>query len=86
MEKAIKAKVLLVRIPPELIGLLTSLIDGSGRKALVRTKESKKDEVYLIATPDTYQDLLSIISYIKRHIPQLEVIGTLKDGSETLDL
>jgi|GEM_PF-672648 hypothetical protein len=86
MEKAIKAKVLLVRIPPELIGLLTSLIDGSGRKALVRTKESKKDEVYLIATPDTYQDLLSIISYIKRHIPQLEVIGTLKDGSEALDL
>lgn len=85
MGKAIRAKVLLVRIPPEFIGLLTSLIDGSGRKAIVRTKESKKDEVYLIATPDTYQDLLSTVSYIKRHLPQLEIIETLKDGSETLD-
>lgn len=85
MEKAIKAKVLLIRIPPELIGLLTSLIDGSGRKAIVRTKESRKDEVYLIATPDTYEDLLSTLSNIKRHITQLEIIESPKDESETLD-
>ncbi len=80
MERAIKAKVLLVRVPTELIGLLTSLIDGSGRKALVRTKEKKRDEVYLIATPDTYQELLLVISYIKRHIPELEVIGEVESS------
>lgn len=81
MEKVIKAKVLLVKIPPELTGLFTSLIDGSGRRAIVRTKDDQKDVVYLIATPDTYEELLSIIPYIKKHIPHIEVLGQI-DASQ----
>jgi len=49
-------------------------MDGAGRKAIVRTKEKSSDEVYLIATPDTFEDLYPILENIKRHIP-LEIVG-----------
>jgi hypothetical protein len=49
-------------------------MDGAGRKAIVRTKEKSSEEVYLIATPDTFEDLYPILENIKRHIP-LEIVG-----------
>lgn len=75
MERAIKARILLVKVPPELIGIFTSLIDGSGRRAIVRTKESREDLVYLIATPDTYEELIFTVEQIKKHMPQVEMLG-----------
>lgn len=74
MSKEIRARVLLVRVPKRYIGLFTTLMDGAGRKAIVRTKEKSSDEVYLIATPDTFEDLYPILENIKRHIP-LEIVG-----------
>ncbi|HAV40011.1 MAG: hypothetical protein AB1353_08305 [Aquificota bacterium] len=74
MSKEIRARVLLVRVPKRYIGLFTALMDGAGRKAIVRTKEKSSDEVYLIATPDTFEDLYPILENIKRHIP-LEIVG-----------
>lgn len=74
MSKEIRARVLLVRVPKRHIGLFSALIDGAGRKAIVRTKEKSSDEVYLIATPDTFEDLYPILENIKRHIP-LEIVG-----------
>jgi len=49
-------------------------MDGAVRKAIVRTKEKSSEEVYLIATPDTFEDLYPILENIKRHIP-LEIVG-----------
>lgn len=74
MSKEIRARVLLVRVPKRHIGLFSALIDGAGRKAIVRTKEKSSDEVYLIATPDTFEDLYPILENIKRHIP-FEIVG-----------
>lgn len=74
MSKEIRARVLLVRVPKRHIGLFSALMDGTGRKAIVRTKEKSSDEVYLIATPDTFEDLYPILENIKRHIP-LEIVG-----------
>lgn len=37
MNREVRARVLLVRVPKESIGLFTALVDGSGRKAVVRT-------------------------------------------------
>jgi len=74
MSKEIRARVLLVRVPKRHIGLFSALMDGAGRKAIVRTKEKSSDEVYLIATPDTFEDLYPILENIKRHIP-LEIVG-----------
>ncbi len=74
MSKEIRARVLLVRVPKRHIGLFTALMDGAGRKAIVRTKEKSSEEVYLIATPDTFEDLYPILENIKRHIP-VEIVG-----------
>ena len=65
---------LLVRVPKRHIGLFSALMDGAGRKAIVRTKEISSEEVYLNATPDTFDDLYPILENIKRHIP-LEIVG-----------
>ena len=56
---------LLVRVPKRHIGLFCALMDGAGRKAIVRTKEKSSEEVYLIATPDTFEDLYPILENIK---------------------
>ena len=74
MSKEIRARVLLVRVPKRHIGLFSALMDGAVRKAIVRTKEKSSEEVYLIATPDTFEDLYPILENIKRHIP-LEIVG-----------
>ena len=65
---------LLVRVPKRHIGLFSALMDGAGRKAIVRTKEKSSEEDYLIATPDSFEDLYPILENIKRHIP-LEIVG-----------
>jgi len=78
MRREIRARVLLVKVEPSLTGLLTALIDGSGKNAIVRTKEGQKELVYLIATPDTYEELLRILPYIKKHMPSLEVMGEVE--------
>lgn len=75
MKKEIRARVLLVRVPKEKIGLFTALVDGSGRRAIVRTKEKSSQEVYLIATPDTFESLFSLLENIKKHLRELEVVG-----------
>lgn len=75
MNKEIKAKVLLVKVPKELIGLFTALVDGSGRRAIVRTKEKSSQEVYLIATPDTFEELYPLLENIKKHMKDLEILG-----------
>jgi len=66
--------VLLVRVPKEKIGLFTSLVDGSGRYAIVRTKEKSSDEVYLIATPDTYRGLLEVLENIASFLPEVRIL------------
>ena len=43
MSKEIRARVLLVRVPKRHIGLFSALMDGAGRKAIVRTKEGKRE-------------------------------------------
>ncbi|MDW8295043.1 MAG: hypothetical protein RMK21_06800 [Aquificaceae bacterium] len=78
MNREVKARVLLVRVPKESIGLFTALIDGSGRKAVARTKEKSSEEVYLIATPHTFEELLSLVESIGRHIEGVEVIGEVE--------
>ena len=77
MSKEIKARVLLVRVPKEQIGLFTALVDGSGRKAIVRTKEKSSQEVYLIATPDTFKDLYPLLENIRKHLRDIKVIGEI---------
>ncbi|MFN3813722.1 MAG: hypothetical protein ACK4SM_03770 [Aquificaceae bacterium] len=69
MRRVIRARVLLVKVPRKSVGIFTALMDGSGRKAIVRSKERDKDKVYLIATPDTYQELFQIVKNISKHIP-----------------
>jgi D-alanyl-D-alanine carboxypeptidase len=82
--REIKARIILLRLPVPKIGLFTALMDGSGRNAVVRTKEKKRDLVYVIATPDTYERTLEVLNYIKRHIPELEILGEV--SSEELDI
>ncbi|RMH02753.1 MAG: DUF4911 domain-containing protein [Aquificota bacterium] len=72
--KEIRARILLLRVPKRQIGLFSSLMDGAGRYAIVRTKERSSEEVYLIATPHTFEKLPSLLENIKRHIP-FEVVG-----------
>ncbi|WP_448587743.1 hypothetical protein [Thermocrinis sp.] len=72
--KEIRARIILLRVPTKDIGLFTALMDGSGRNAIVRTKEKKSDQVYVITTPDTYQKTLEILGYIGKHIG-LEILG-----------
>ena len=74
----VKAKTFLVKVPKEKIGLFTALMDGSGRRAIVRTKEKAQDLVYLIATPDTYEDTLFVLENIKKHLP-VEILGPVED-------
>ncbi|MFN4012386.1 MAG: hypothetical protein ACK4KZ_00840 [Aquificaceae bacterium] len=78
MSKEIRAKVLLVRVPKEKIGLFTALVDGSGRRAIVRTKEKSSDEVYLIATPHTFESLFPLLENIKKHLTDLEIVGEVE--------
>ncbi len=79
MSKEVRARVLLVKVPKEKIGLFTALMDGSGRRAVVRTKEKSSQEVYLIATPDTFPELLPVLELIKKHMPELEILGESED-------
>ncbi len=76
--KGVKAKVLLVKVPKKKIGLFTALVDGSGRNAIVRTKEGAQDLVYLIATPDTYENLLTVLENIGKHL-EVQVWGLAED-------
>ncbi|WP_029551920.1 DUF4911 domain-containing protein [Thermocrinis jamiesonii] len=82
--KEIKAKIILLKIPVSKIGLFTALMDGSGRNAIVRTKEKKKDEVYLITTPHTYERTLQVLNFIKKHIPEIEILGEVE--AEEMDI
>ncbi|MCS6876003.1 MAG: DUF4911 domain-containing protein [Aquificaceae bacterium] len=79
MSKEVRARVLLVRVPKEKIGLFSALVDGSGRKALVRTKEKSSNEVYLIATPDTFSELFPLVESIKKHIEEVEILGEVEN-------
>ncbi len=73
-----KSKILLVKVPKEKIGLFSALVDGSGRNAIVRTKEKSQELVYLIATPDTYQNLLSVLENIKKHL-DIKILGPVEE-------
>ena len=77
--KEARARIILLKAPVSKIGLFTALMDGSGRNAIVRTREKKKDQVYLITTPHTYQRTLEVLSYIKKHLPELEVLGEVEE-------
>ena len=72
--KEIRARVLLLRVPKRDIGLFSALMDGAGRYAIVRTKEKSSEEVYLIATPDTFEKLPVILENIGKHI-SFQVVG-----------
>ncbi len=78
MSKEVKARVLLVKVPKEKIGLFTALIDGSGRYAIVRTREKSSDEVYLIATPDTFSGLLKVLEEVRSLLPELYLVGEVE--------
>ncbi len=78
MRKEVKARVLLVRVPKEKIGLFTALIDGSGRHAIVRTKEKSSEEVYLIATPDTLSELFGVLEGVKSFLPEVSLVGEVE--------
>ncbi len=78
MSKEVKARVLLVKVPKEKIGLFTALIDGSGRYAIVRTREKSSDEVYLIATPDTFSGLLKVLEEVRSFLPELYLVGEVE--------
>ncbi len=75
MNREVKARVLLVRVPKEKIGLFTSLMDGAGRYAIVRTKERSSEEVYLISTPDTFPGLSKVLENIKAFLPEVSPVG-----------
>ncbi|QID33693.1 DUF4911 domain-containing protein [Pampinifervens florentissimum] len=78
MSKEVKARVLLVKVPKEKIGLFTALIDGSGRYAIVRTREKSSEEVYLIATPDTFSGLLEVLEGVRSFLPELNLVGEVE--------
>ena len=78
MSKEVKARVLLVKVPKEKIGLFTALIDGSGRYAIVRTREKSSEEVYLIATPDTFSGLLEVLEEVRSFLPELNLVGEVE--------
>ncbi len=78
MSKEVKARVLLVKVPKEKIGLFTALIDGSGRYAIVRTREKSSEEVYLIATPDTFSGLLEVLEEVRSFLPELNLVGEIE--------
>ncbi len=78
MSKEVKARVLLVKVPKEKIGLFTALIDGSGRYAIVRTREKSSVEVYLIATPDTFSGLLEVLEEVRSFLPELYLVGEVE--------
>lgn len=78
MSKEVRAKVLLVKVPKRHIGLFSALVDGAGRKAIVRTKEKSSEEVYLIATPDTFESLFPLLENIKKHMPDVEILGEVE--------
>ena len=78
MSKEVKARVLLVKVPEEKIGLFTALLDGSGRYAIVRTREKSSDEVYLIATPDTFSGLLKVLEEVRSFLPELYLVGEVE--------
>ncbi len=79
MSKEVKARVLLVKVPKEKIGLFTALIDGSGRYAIVRTREKSSEEVYLIATPDTFSGLLKVLEEVRSFLPELNLVGEVEN-------
>lgn len=84
MSKEIRARVLLVKVPKEKIGLFTALVDGSGRHAIVRTKEKSSQEVYLISTPDTFSELIRVVKSIASFLEGVEVVGEV--DVESLDV
>ncbi len=76
-EKAheIKARILTVRLPVEEVGFLNSLIDGLGRIALTRTRKKGEGIVDIIASPDRFDELITIVEGMKKHIRGLEILG-----------
>jgi hypothetical protein len=80
--KELNAKVLTVRLPKREIGLFNSLIDGAGRLAIARTRDNHEGVVDLIATPYCFDKLIDIVEGIKKHIPELEILG-VSSFSET---
>ncbi len=77
--KGIKARILTVRVPVGEVGLLSALLDGAGRIALARTRGKGEGTVDLIASPDRFGELISILEGMKRHIKGLEIIGEAKE-------
>ncbi|ADC89542.1 hypothetical protein Thal_0910 [Thermocrinis albus DSM 14484] len=82
--KGIRGRVFLVKVPVHLIGLFTALVDGAGRKAIVRTREKKSDQVYLIATPHTAEEIPNMVSSISKYIEGVELLGEV--APEELDV
>ncbi len=74
-DKEIKAKILTVRLPKKDIGLFNSLIDGTGRLAIARTRDNQEGVVDLIATPYCFDKLVEVVECIRKHIPELDVLG-----------
>ncbi|MDQ7039179.1 MAG: DUF4911 domain-containing protein [Aquificota bacterium] len=74
-EKGVKARILTVKVPVSEVGLLNALLDGAGRIALARTRGRGEGLVDLIASPDRFAELISVLEGMKKHIRGLEIIG-----------
>ena len=73
--KAVRARVLTVRMPISEVGFFNSLIDGLDRIALTRTRQKGKGIVDVIASPDRFEELIPIVEGMKKHVRELEVLG-----------
>ena len=73
--KEIKARILTVRVPINEVGFLNSLIDGLDRIALTRTRKKGEGIVDIIASPNRFNELLEIVTGMRKHIVDLEILG-----------
>jgi len=77
MSKEIRAKILVVRMDKEKIGLFNSLVDGAGRLGICRTRSNKEGIVDIISPPDTFEELKRVVQSISKFLGGIEIIGEM---------
>ncbi len=77
MRKEIKTKILVVKMDKERIGLFNSLVDGAGRLGICRTRSNREGIVDIISSPDTFEELKSVVRRISAFLGGIEIIDEL---------
>ena len=73
--EGVRARVLTVRMRVDEVGFFNALLDGAGRLGLARTRGRGDGTVDIIATPDTFEEVLEFVRGVRRYVRDLEILG-----------